>query len=498
MLNVTELLRQRSASVRLAIIEGTTFEGVTWWEVADQSERWRLSDIQGPVGLALSDPVAMAANFVAALGAGVVVAPLDPQAPMAELSGRIAELGLRAVVASPGRDLPDGVETWVAGRWELRRAGGQASVTRPLPEHPGRPAALMASSGTTGQPKIIPLTEEQLLSTAAGVAAQLRLDTDDRGYSPLPLFHINGLVVAVLSALCAGSSIVVDRQFSRRSFWGTVERCGATWVNLVPAILSILGSSPDDRAGEPAVRLARSASAPLPHSVRERFEALTGVPVIETYGMTEAASQITANPVDAARPGSVGRPVDVELRVVDGCGIPVPSDTVGRVQIRGVRVTPVYWDSSGDQWSSRPATGADGWLDTGDLGSVDRDGYVYLVGREGDVINRGGEKIQPREVEEVLLSDPRVRTAVVVARPHPTVGEEPVAFVLPADPDIGSEEALAIDLDQLCRSTLSRFKRPAEIRVARSLPAGPTGKVKRARVREMAAAASFTPSFSEQ
>ncbi|HWE53992.1 MAG TPA: AMP-binding protein [Acidimicrobiales bacterium] len=477
MLTVTDLLERRSCSDRLAIVEGRSGEGVTWWEVSDQAARWRASGLEGPVGLALADPVAMATNFVAALQAGVIVAPLDPAAPPADAVARVAQLGLRSLVVGPGQPAPEGVETWRAGRRELRSLGGDRRPGSKLPEAPLAVAALMASSGTTGRPKVIPLTEPQLVATAAGVARELDLEPADRGYSPLPLFHINGLVVGVLSALVAGSTIVVDRHFSKRSFWSTVEAQRVTWLNLVPAILAIVGST-EPAADETArVRLARSASAPLPDAVRRRFEDGTGIPVVETYGMTEAASQICANPINDRRPGTVGRPVDVELRLVGD-----------RVQIRGDRVTPAYWSADDGRWTSRPAHGPDGWLDTGDLGRMDDAGHLHLLGRDGDVINRGGEKIQPREVEEILLSDARVAAAVLVARPHDTVGEEPVAYVLPAP---GRPIAhLACELSELCTRTLSRFKRPAEIVVAESLPVGPTGKVRRAQVRAMAAASS--------
>jgi acyl-CoA synthetase (AMP-forming)/AMP-acid ligase II len=475
-LSVEALLRQHACAGRLSIVEGATGEGVMWAEVAELADRWRASRLVGPIGVALADPVAMAANFVAALAAGVLVAPLDPTAPLAEMAASARRLGLRSLVVGAGQAGPDGLETWHAGRWDLRRLAGQEAPLSALPDAPRAVAALMASSGTTGSPKIIPLTDAQLTTTAGTVARELRLTPAERGYSPLPLFHINGLVVGVLSALVAGSTIVVERQFSRSAFWSTVERRAVTWLNLVPAMLSILSSSGPEPTGTASTRLARSASAPLPGAVRQRFETLTGVPVIETYGMTEAASQITANPLGAVRAGSVGRPVDVGLRVVGD-----------RVQIRGERVTQAYWSFEDGRWSSRAATDGDGWLDTGDIGHVDADGYLYLTGREGDNINRGGEKVQPREVEEVLLSDRRVTAAVVVPRPHPIAGEEPVAFVLATDAGLASPEALSVELRRLCETNLSRFKRPAEIVVARSLPAGPTGKVRRREVRAMAA-----------
>lgn len=451
---VKQLLEQRAGSNHPAIIEGSTGQAVTWAEVARQTERWLDPGLDGPVGLALADPVSMASNFVAALAAGVLVAPLDPFAPEPEMAAKIDQLGLRA--------------------------------GRRLPAAPHRAAVLMASSGTTGTPKIIPLTEQQLLATAAGVADHLGLGPGERGYSPLPLFHINGLVVGVLSALISDASIVVERQFSRRSFWDTVRNQEVTWLNLVPAILAILSSDECSPRRAGPVRLARSASAPLPAPVRERFEAATGIPVIETYGMTEAASQITANPIGAARPGSVGRPVDIEIQVLGTDGEAVGPGEAGQVHLRGERVAPVYWSASGPSaWNAGRALDSRGWLPTGDIGRMDADGYLYLIGRQGDVINRGGEKLQPGEVEEVLLADPRVTAAVVVGRPHPAFGEEPVAYVLTAEaePDLSG---LAADLEERCRRSLSRYKRPAQIYPARSLPAGPTGKIRRAAVRAMA------------
>lgn len=542
MLNVHDILESRSARPGLAIVEGATGRGVAWREVANLADAWVSSGLVGPVGLAIADPTVMASNFVAGLASGVIVVPLDPAAPPRDLWARIAQLGVRCIVTDRDSQLNPAAPTWRLQTWRadsdgIRKLGGRIGPQADLPPVPAWPSLLMASSGTTGDPKIVPLTESQLLATAVGVAAELGLSPDDVGYSPLPLFHINGLVVGVLSALVAGSTVVVERQFSRRGFWPTVAQVGATWLNLVPAVMAILASQTeppfdvarDETPGSPAAgalalfhdsplmarpRLARSASAPLPAAVRERFESLTSIPVVETYGMTEAASQITANPPGAVRPGSVGLPVDVELRVVGEGGEVVTGSQTGRVQIRGTRVTPVYWamlparaegleagaatlsrrggevtsDGYGTQWTSRSALGADGWLDTGDVGYVDEGGYVYLVGRDGDVINRGGEKIAPREVEEILLAHPEVTAAVVVGRPHPTVGAEPVAYVIAADSASSSPEVLAAELSRQCEESLSRFKRPVEIHVTSSLPAGPTGKIRRREVASRVAA----------
>jgi acyl-CoA synthetase (AMP-forming)/AMP-acid ligase II len=258
-----------------------------------------------------------------------------------------------------------------------------------------------------------------------------------------------------------------------------------TWLNLVPAIIGVLASvSPPPPGVARRIEFARSASAPLPAATRERFEALTGIGVLETYGMTEAASQIAANPrrQQDRRPGSVGRPVGLELRIVDGSGSPVTPGAVGQVEIRGVSVARAYWAPAGGLSPAHIATDAEGWLATGDLGRTDAEDFVYLVGRVDDVINRGGEKVYPREIEEVLLQDTCVTAAVVIGRPHPTLGEEPVAFIEAAD-DCATNEDLLARLDRRCADELTRFRRPASIQLMAHLPVGPTGKVRSGELR---------------
>jgi oxalate---CoA ligase len=493
---VGELVGERATGAeRPAFIEGTTGRGISWQDAATSIEAWAPLAGGGRIGLAIADPLDMIAAVLGALGAGVPVAPLDPVAPGAELTQRARAMGLTAVVAPTST--PD-VDEALAAAGIARRAGpGDLAATdwraaRTAPSAtPGNVGLIMASSGTTGSPKVIPLTQDHLLHTARSVVRHLGLGPDERGFSPLPLFHINGLVVGVLAAAVADSSLVVDRRFSRGSFWDVVERHHASWLNLVPAIISLLASDPQDppAAVTSGVRLARSASAPLATAVAERFRARFGIPIVETYGMTEAASQITANPVHDARPGSVGRPAGVEVRVVGEHGEARAVGFSGHVEIRGASVVPAYWNEA-DAGETRvlPATSPDGWLTTGDIGRLDADGYLYLLGRGDDVINRGGEKVQPRDVEEVLLADPRVQAAVVVGRPHPTVGAEPVAYVLAAD-GIRNHHQLPDELEERCRATLSRFKRPAEIVIVDDLPAGPTGKVLRSEVRRLAGAA---------
>ena len=505
--SVETLLAQRRATTprRAAFVEGFSGRRITWGHIAVAAADWsdhrsRLGAAPlARVGVVMADPLAAATAHLAALAAGVTVAPLNPQAPGDELAQEIRALGLSAVVTdgTAAADFDDlaaaGTQVWMAGPGGLRLAR-----FRPWPActpSPGQAALVMASSGTTGPRKIIPLSEAQLLATAAGIVAHHRLTPDDRGYSPLPLFHINGLVVGLLSTLVAGSSLVVDGRFSRRRFWAVAGAHDVTWLNLVPAMIGLLAeATPAPGPVADRIRFARSASAPLAPGTLGRFEGRTGISILETYGMTEAASQIAANPLDPRRrrPGSVGLGVGTEIRVVDERGQDVRPEVVGAVEIRGDQVIDHYWVAGDHGLVERPACRAGGWLATGDLGRLDSDGYLYLVGRSDDVINRGGEKLYPAEIEAVLLDDRRVTAAVVVGRRHPIVGEEPVAFVL-ADVPAAERSDLRDDLQHRCARALSPFKRPAEITVAETLPAGPTGKIRRAEVRLRAAAAPVVP-----
>ncbi|MHB1534056.1 MAG: class I adenylate-forming enzyme family protein [Acidimicrobiales bacterium] len=465
--------RAREDGGGVAFVEGATGRARTWSQLCAGIEEWETAasalGTGGRVGLMIGDPLAMVEAFLAAVASGWCVAPLDPAAPPAELGRRCVELDLTGVVSDGSVPLAAGVPP------RGPDAAGFAA------------AVVLASSGTTGTPKLVPLSTDQLLHTARSVIAAHGLGPADVGYCPLPLFHINALVVGVLTTVVSGSTLVVDRRFSAGGFWATIERERVTWMNLVPAIISILaGRGAPDPAPPSRIRFARSASAPLAVATLTRFETVTGIPVVETYGMTEAASQITATAWHDRRPGSAGRAVGCELRVVDPRRHPIRPGETGEIEIRGDAVVVRYWAPAGEQPPSRPATHPDGWLSTGDLGRLDGDGYVYLVGRLDDVINRGGEKIHPREVEEVLLREPDVAATAVVGRPAPTVGEEPVAFVTPV-PGCTDPAALAARLVARCEKELSRYKRPAAITLAERLPAGPTGKIRRVELRRAAA-----------
>jgi acyl-CoA synthetase (AMP-forming)/AMP-acid ligase II len=429
----------------------------------------------------IADPVGFCAEYLGVVAAGRCAVPVNPNAPDAELTRTVAAVRPAAIIRdhrdggsvlgvpsleTPPRSLPPGP----AGAPRPARAGG---------------SVLLLTSGSTGAPKAVELTEGQLLHVAAGVARHNELTPADRGYNPLPLFHINAQVVAVLASLVAGATLLTDRKFRRTGFWARMTEQDVTWINAVPAILTILADSPV--AARPArLRFIRSASAPLPGAVRDRITAQAGVPVVESYGMTEAASQITAMPLDGSGPaGSCGRPVGVGLQVRDADGRPVPAGTSGTVWLRGPGVIGGY---VGGRAAER--FDDDGWLNTGDLGHVDDQGFLFLAGRSDDVINRGGEMLYPREIEEVLIADPAVQDAVVVGRPSPILGQVPVAYVIPAEEPASADrlQDLLGRLNQRCAAELSRFKVPDAIYVVQDLPRAATGKVQRHRLRAKAEA----------
>ena len=462
---------------------------LTWSEAARQAADWAAQLAPGTVvALHVASPVAFCRAYLAGLAAGVCVAPLDPRGTAEELGRMLDYLEAADVVVDDEEGAAQlassGVSVWVTSATGLRPAQRGTCARRGAPGI----AALLPTSGTTGTPKLVPLTEGQLLRVAARIAGHHGLTAQDRGYSPLPLFHVNAQVVGVLSTLVTGGSLVVDERFHGSRFWTAADELRVTWLNLVPAILGILGEGPAPTATiARRVRFARSASAPLPAAVQERFEARSGIGVLETYGMTEGASQVAANPLSRSerQPGSAGLPVGVTVRIVGEDGDELPADQIGSVEIRGRDVIDFYL---GPGRRPIPARDTDGWLRTGDLARRDPRGFLYLAGRSDDVINRGGEKFHPREIEEVLLANPRVRTAAVVGRPHRLLGQESVAYVVP-DPEpvaAGATELAAELLDQ-CRRVLSPHKQPASVIVLDALPAGPTGKPNRRALRVLAA-----------
>ena len=351
-------------------------------------------------------------------------------------------------------------------------------------------AFILLTSGSTSRPKMVPLTHASVCLSAYNVGTTLALEPRDRLLSVLPLFHGHGLISGVLAALAAGSSVVCTPGFDAAAFFGWLTEFRPTWYTAVPAIHRAVLSAADrhkQAAQRSSLRLIRSASSSLPPKVLGGLEALFGVPVIDTYGMTEAATQIAANPLRRRKPGSVGQSAGPEIAILDGEGRRLPSGERGEIALRGPTITRGYDNDA----AATESAFRDGWFRTGDLGYLDAEGYLFIVGRIKEIINRGGQKVAPAEVEEALLSHPDVVEAAVFSVPHRRLGADvAAAVVLRPDAKVSAQR-----LRDFARERLAGFKVPGLIRIVPEIPKGAGGKIKRS---ELAAAFSKTRQRAEE
>lgn len=336
-------------------------------------------------------------------------------------------------------------------------------------------AVLLYTSGTTGQPKPVGLSHEQIYCAVQNIIQAHRLSACDRAFSILPLFHINAQVVSVLSALLSRGTLVVASKFSASCFWATVNDKEVTWVSAVPAIISILMSIDAPTVLPKKLRFIRSASAPLSAHQSIAFEKRLGIPLIQSYGMTEAASQICTNPLppQIRKPGSVGLPVGLELQIFDAVDRPLPRECSGEIVIRGKNVITHYQENAGmDDFGQ-------GWFHTGDIGYQDPDGYVFIIGRKKELINRGGEKISPYAIEAVINQVEGVHQAAVIGLPDQKYGEIVAAYIVAEDSSKQSRDEIMHRVNHRCKVLLSDYKCPEVVRFVNHLPVGATGKIKR-------------------
>src|SRR5687767_1936889 len=337
-------------------------------------------------------------------------------------------------------------------------------------------ALFLHTSGTTSRPKGVPLTHANLMASIRNIAATYALTPEDTSLIVMPLFHVHGLIGATLSTLLTGGTVIVPPSFSATKFWPVVAEHRATWYSAVPTIHQILLSRADaDGAPRTGLRFIRSCSAALAPAVFAQLEKRFGAPVLEAYGMTEASHQMSSNPLPAGgarKPGSVGRGTGVEIVILDDKGNQLPKGQQGEVSIRGPNVMQGYRNNP----EANASSFSGGYFRTGDQGVLDAEGYLTLTGRLKVLINRGGEKISPLEVDAVLLEHPAVAEAVSFAVPDPKYGEEVHgAVVLKGD-------AKADDIVAFCRDRLADFKVPKKIHIADALPRTATGKIQRRHV----------------
>ncbi len=450
------------------------------------------------VALVLPNGPEMATAFLGVASAATC-APLNPSYRASEFDFYLSDLNAKAIILpsdldSPAREtakargLPIIEASYnsedAAGIFRLN-GGGQTSISAPVFATPDDVAMVLHTSGTTSRPKIVPLTHRNICTSAANICTTLQLSGRDRCLNVMPLFHIHGLMAAVLSSLTAGASIVCTPGFNAGHFFEWLSVHSPTWYTAVPtmhqSILARVEANPA-LVKKGCLRFIRSSSASLPPQVMKGLEEAFHAPVIESYGMTEASHQMASNPLPPAerKPGTVGMAAGPQVAIMDEAGNILPTGQTGEIIIRGDNVTLGYENNP----AANESGFTNGWFRTGDQGVMDDQGYLSITGRLKEIINRGGEKIAPREVDEALLDHPGVAQAVAFAAPHKTLGEDLVAAVVLRNNSKVTEQ----ELRQFAFSRLADHKVPSQIVIVAEIPKGPTGKLQRIGLAEKLAA----------
>jgi acyl-CoA synthetase (AMP-forming)/AMP-acid ligase II len=447
------------------------------------------------VAIVLDNGPEMASTFLG-VAAHATAAPLNPAYRADEFEFYMTDLHAKVLVIEKGKLSPavDIAQKLKIPVVRLRpmpdRGAGWFELDSPHPEQQGDGAMngsaehaqaddialVLHTSGTTSRPKIVPLSQRNVCASARNVRQILALTAADRNVNIMPLFHIHGLIAATLAPLSAGAEVCCTTGFNALKFFSWMSEIRPTWYTAVPTMhQAILMRAPKNRniiAAHP-LRFLRSSSAAMPPQVIKELEEAFGAPVIESYGMTEAAHQMASNPLPPSvrKPGTVGIAAGPEVRVVDPQGNTVAPDVIGEIVIRGENVTGGY--------ENNPKANADGfingWFRTGDQGKMDADGYLTITGRIKEIINRGGEKISPREVDEVLMDHPAVAQCVTFAVPHDMLGEDVAAAIVLREGASAEEKQLR----EFAAGRLAEFKVPRKILFVTEIPKGATGKIQR-------------------
>jgi len=457
----------------------------------------RIGDNLAQLGIERNDRVALvsgngpqAATAFLGIAAHSACAPLNPAYRAGEFEFFLTDLSARAVVVEAGLDTavrsvaadlnipvveleqhPSGIAGDIHLRGTLDAPSGPETT---LVAGPGEIALLLHTSGTTSRPKLVPLSHANLAASARNIAESLALTAHDRCMNVMPLFHIHGLEAALLATLNAGGSVVCCPGFIAPKFFEWMDEFAPTWYTAVPTMhQSVVTRGRQQSVPQHSLRFIRSCSSALPPSLMEELESLFQVPVIEAYGMTEAAHQMASNPLPPGvrKPGSVGIAAGPEVAIMDNSGRLLHPGEAGEIVIRGSNVTAGYFGNR----EANKASFTYGWFRTGDEGYLDGDGYLFLSARRKEIINRGGEKIAPREIDEILLLHPAVSQAVAFSAPHAALGETVAAAVVLRAGCAAAEK----DLRDFAGDHLAVFKVPEKILFVDEIPKGPTGKIQR-------------------
>ncbi|MCU0887352.1 MAG: acyl--CoA ligase, partial [Rubritepida sp.] len=438
------------------------------------------------VAIVLPNGPEMAAAFLC-IAAGACTAPLNPAYKEEEFAFYLDDLKAKALVVQEGVETPARAAAQKLGipvlellpgaaAGEFSLVGGRAHpAARPGMGEADDAALVLHTSGTTARPKIVPLSQRNVCASAAHIGATLELTADDVCLNIMPLFHIHGLIAAVLSSIAAGGCVICTPGFDALKFFRLLDEERPSWYTAVPTMhQAILGRA--ERNAEiiarAKLRLIRSSSASLPGPVMEALEKTFGCPLVESYGMTEAAHQMASNPLRGTRkPGAVGLPAGPEVAIMDDDGTILPQGAIGEVVIRGPNVTLGY--ESNPEANAKAFT--NGWFRTGDQGMLDADGYLVLTGRLKELINRGGEKVSPLEVDGVLSAHPAVAQALTFAIPHAKLGEEVGAAIVLRE----GAELTERELRDFAGAHLADFKVPRKVVFLPEIPKGATGKLMR-------------------
>jgi acyl-CoA synthetase (AMP-forming)/AMP-acid ligase II len=442
------------------------------------------------VGIVLDNGPEMAAAFLS-IGSAATAAPLNPSYRAEEFEFYLTDLRAKLLIVAAGRDSPSiGVAQKLgvpiahlvahpergAGTFTLRyETPVNAAPRTPHAATSDDIALVLHTSGTTSRPKIVPLAHKNIAASAANIRRTLALTADDRGLVIMPLFHIHGLIAALSAPLSAGAEVCCSPGFNALKFFAWMDEVKPTFYTGVPTMhQAILLRAPGNAevVKNHRLRFIRSSSSALPPTVIAELERVFGVPVVEAYGMTEATHQMASNPLQGPRkPGTVGPSGGPEIRVVDTTGTTVPSGQTGEIVIKGPNVMSAY--------ENNPQANADAfygeWFRTGDQGVMDDDGYVAITGRLKEIINRGGEKISPREVDEIIMEHPAVHQCVTFAMPHEMLGEEVAAAIVLRQGTSATDK----ELREFASARLAPYKVPKKVLILDAIPVGATGKLQR-------------------